>query len=133
MSGIGFVTRRGTRAQRVPRLALAAVLLGTLGAAASAADDPYLQMLDAEVSKVEGAPTDNTNSSSPVAAGAGDASAPTASRDRFESQLREQHVGTYSFYRRLPERSREEVFLDYSNGASMDSLRDKIVDRFLHP
>jgi hypothetical protein len=59
--------------------------------------------------------------------------AKVSSRVAFENLLREQHVGTYSFYRRLPERSREEVFLDFSRGASMESLRGKIVDRYLHP
>ena len=27
----------------------------------------------------------------------------------------------------------EEIFIDYGNGASTAALRDKIVDRFLHP
>jgi hypothetical protein len=55
------------------------------------------------------------------------------SRKSFEALLRQQHVGTYSFYRRLPERSREEIFVDFGSGASMESLRDKVVDRYLHP
>jgi hypothetical protein len=42
-------------------------------------------------------------------------------------------VGTYTFYRRLPERSRAEIFVDYGEGASMQVLRDKVVDRYLHP
>ena len=57
----------------------------------------------------------------------------TPSRAHFESMLRAEHVGTYAFYRRLPERSRQEVFADYSNGATLDVVRDKIVERFLHP
>jgi len=107
-------------------------LLGLLVSGGVCADDAYLRMLDEEVTKVESVPTDNGDIDGIDVAVAG--GAPTsASREGFESLLREQHVGTYSFYRRLPERSRQEVFKDYSDGASMDVLRDKIVDRFLHP
>ena len=100
-----------------------------------AADDPYLEMLDQEATKVEGRSSD-TNDDGNAAAGAGSSPRkPVAlpSRARFEELLRRQNVGTYSFYRKLPERSREEIFLDYSNGASMEALREKIVDRYLHP
>jgi hypothetical protein len=102
---------------------------------ASATDDSYLQMLDEEATKVDGVVTDKESqretATSDSAKTAGEAK--VSSRVAFENLLREQHVGTYSFYRRLPERSREEVFLDFSRGASMESLRGKIVDRYLHP
>lgn len=55
------------------------------------------------------------------------------SGDRFETLLRQEHVGTYSFYRKLPGRGREEVFVDYRNGASMEALREKVVNRYLNP
>jgi hypothetical protein len=101
-----------------------------------AVDDPYLQMLDEEVTKVEGGLTDTGKEDATArpdrTRGVQDAQA-VASRKSFEAMLRQQHVGTYSFYRRLPERSREEVYVDYGNGASVESLRDKVVDRYLHP
>ncbi len=104
-------------------------------ATAVAADDAYLELLDREATKVERVPTDTAGDG-----GAGSDRAeqrPVAqarpSRDHFEALLQHQHVGTYSFYRKLPERSREEIFLDYGDGASMEALREKIVDRYLHP
>ena len=100
-----------------------------------AADDAYLQLLDEEVTKVEAVSTDTVGGwCCPASQGRCEGQAQVApSRERFETQLRQQHVGTYSFYRRLPERSREEIFVDYANGASMEALREKIVDRYLHP
>jgi len=99
----------------------------------AAADADYLKLLDEEVSKVDGAVT-RVEADAPVAK---TDTAPvvraSGSRKQFEGLLREQHVGTYSFYRRLPERNRQEIFLDYQSGMPMNQLRDKIVDRFLHP
>jgi len=113
-----------------------AVLIALPLSVSHAVDDPYLQMLDEEVTKVEGGSTDTGKEGATArparTRGVQDAQAVT-SRKSFEAMLRQQHVGTYSFYRRLPERSREEVFVDYGNGASMESLRDKVVDRYLHP
>jgi hypothetical protein len=111
---------------------VAAALFGLTVPVADAADDAYLLLLDAELTKVEGVSTD-TPGDGVAPSGVTGESASTPSREHFESLLREQHLGTYSFYRRLPERSREEIFIDYSNGASTAALRDKIVDRFLHP
>lgn len=123
---------RGRSAHRPLSRLLGVVLLALISPVSNAADDPYLQLLDAEVTKVEGVSTDTGgDGAAPLAEAGESASAP--SRGQFEAELRQQHVGTYSFYRRLPERSREEIFIDYSNGASTAALRDKIVDRFLHP
>ncbi|MCB1726036.1 MAG: hypothetical protein KDI22_01260 [Gammaproteobacteria bacterium] len=116
------------------RVGVAVLLLVTLRAT-PAADDPYLQLLDQEVSKVEASVTDKGNNAATAQVPAGNSAgtASLVSRKHFEDVLQEQHVGTYSFYRKLPERSREEIFLDYSGGASMEALRKKIIDRFLHP
>jgi hypothetical protein len=111
--------------------ALAGALLWSSLAVVQAATDPYLELLDEEATKVERRSTD-TGTDADSAARVDDPR-PGPSRERFEALLEQQHVGTYSFYRKLPERSREEVFLDYSSGASMDALREKIVDRYLHP
>ena len=118
----------------LPRLVGAMTACAVLGAA-QAADDAYLDQLDQEVTKVEPVTTD-TSAEPAVAARSGATGAtsrPDVSREGFETLLRRQHVGTYSFYQRLPDRSREEVYLDYSNGASMEALRAKIIDRYLHP
>ena len=111
-----------------------ATLLAVLLPQAHAADDAYLRLLDEEVIKVEEPATDtgldDAASSRPINI---DQALQPVSRERFETLLKQTRVGTYSFYRRLPERSREEIFLDYSGGASLEALRGKIIDRYLHP
>jgi len=99
------------------------------------ADDRYLELLDEEVSKVDSVSVDKADDEGETSSA--EAQAPEAVsvplREDFEALLRREHVGTFSFYRRLPERSREEIFVDFSNGASMEALRGKIIDRYLHP
>lgn len=116
------------------RILCSATLFAILLPQVHAADDAYLQLLDREVIKVEGPATDtgldDAASSGPTSR---DQAPQPVSRERFETLLKQTRVGTYSFYRRLPERSREEIFLDYSDGASLEALRGKIVDRYLHP
>ena len=101
--------------------------------ATHAADDPYLQMLDEEVTKVEAVSSDKEGDDGVQPADTAGGAREASSREDFEALLREQHVGTYSFYRKLPERSREEMFTHYRNGASMEAVREKVIDRFLHP
>ena len=111
--------------------ALAAGLL--VAPVAHAADDAYLRLLDEEVTKVNRSPTDTGDDDAGTSADPipERARQPGPSRENFESLLRRQHVGTYSFYRRLPERTREEIHVDFANGASLEDLREKIVDRYL--
>lgn len=126
-----FRAGRSAGVRRLSQVGLVAVL-AVCATGLHAAEDPYLQMLDREVAKVEAVPTD-TGTDGAVVLRSAKSDAPAASRDRFEEILREQHVGTYTFYRKLPERVRAEIFADYSGGATVESLRGKIVDRFLHP
>lgn len=129
-------SRRGrTPPSRCLRHVVGAALLVLVLPVSHAADDPYLQLLDEEVTKVEGDSTDTLEDDAARSARAGGKGRAQAvpSRKHFEALLRQQHVGTYSFYRRLPERSREEIFVDYGDGASMEALREKVVDRYLHP
>ena len=113
-----------------------AASLLVLGPVCQAETDPYLQLLAEEVTKVEESPIETVRvqeDAAPPARLVAQSARPVPSRKRFEELLREQHVGTYSFYSRLPERSRAEIFVDYGNGASMEALREKVVDRYLHP
>jgi hypothetical protein len=50
----------------------------------------------------------------------------------FEHQLEQRYGGTYLFYKKLPEKSQEEVFLEYRAGASIEGVRTTIMNRFLH-
>lgn len=132
MTSIHFSPVGATRVERCRIVGAFALLVTAAGV--SSTDDPYLQLIDEEVTKVEVQQGDAAMSGIATAApGAGGKVSAGVSREAFEALLRERHVGTYSFYRRLPERSRQEIYLDYSNGASITLLRDKIVDRFLHP
>jgi len=118
---------------RCLRRASLAVALVASGQVCQAETDPYLRLLAEEVTKVEESPTETVTVQEDAAGLVAQSARPVPSRKRFEGLLREQHVGTYSFYSRLPERSREEIFVDYANGASMEALREKVVDRYLHP
>lgn len=125
---------RGRKPHSLTLPCVICMVAGICCTAVDAAEDPYLELLDKEVAKVESSPTAITEESGKPSGGSTAESPPPApSREQFELLLRRRHVGTYSFYRRLPERSREEVFLDYGEGASMEALRNKIVDRYLHP
>lgn len=99
--------------------------------------DDYLSELDAEAKKVEaheiGAEEDGNIADVPAAKTSrlGKQDYPNASRKAFERQLKEHYLGSYGFYRKLPERSREEVFQEYRQGADMDQLRKKIINRLL--
>jgi hypothetical protein len=121
-------------ASREKSISFLLVLALTCLSASAVADDAYLQLLDAEATKVEPETTDTE-----VSDAAGDREPAAremsglASREQFEALLRQENVGTYSFYRKLPERSREEIFVDYRNGASMEALRGKVVNRYLNP
>jgi hypothetical protein len=50
----------------------------------------------------------------------------------FEEDLKTRCLGSYTFYLKLPERSREEVFLESRDGASIGEIREKIMDHFLN-
>jgi len=99
--------------------------------------DDYLSELDAEAKKVEaheiGVEEDGSIVDVPTAkiSRQGRQDYPNTSRKAFERQLKEHYLGSYGFYRKLPERSREEVFQEYRQGADMNQLRKKIIDRLL--
>ena len=89
-----------------------------------AAEDDYLQSLEAEVDKVEHGvdPAVSEKSGSDM----------EAQRAAFEELLEGQYRGTYVFYKRLSERSKQEVFLRYAGGAPVKDIRGMIVDRSLN-
>ncbi len=110
---------------------VAVIVFGALPVVAASANDSYLDMLDQEASKVEARPSDTQKDGPGGSSRSGEVG--TMSRQAFEAELRDRHVGTYSFYGKLPERSREEIYLDYQRGASLEALREKIIERYLHP
>lgn len=92
-----------------------------------AEEDPYLSAISQEAKKVE-AEGQPTLSESGSAAGETEEG---LSLKAFEEDLKTRHKGSYTFYQKLPLRSREEVFEEYRDGASIDELRQTIMQRFL--
>ncbi|WP_316367963.1 hypothetical protein [Candidatus Thiodiazotropha sp. CDECU1] len=90
-----------------------------------AEEDPYLSAISIEAEKVES--TETTLKSE--ADDPGGVEGP--SLQAFEDDLRASYMGSFTFYKKLPRRSREEVFEEYKGGASIDEIRKKIMDRFL--
>lgn len=123
----------GSRYNRVTVAMFLAVSAG--GVFAQAAPDEYESLLDAEVQKVEARQIDG-------AAGKNDVTTPAAlggsapvvgdklPRTDFDNMLKSQHKGIFTFYKHLPERSRQEVYAEYLGGASIPELRTKTLDRF---
>ena len=50
----------------------------------------------------------------------------------FEQELEAQFRGSFLFYKKLPPRSQEEVFLEHQQGASIEDVRKTILNRYLH-
>ncbi|HHI76459.1 MAG TPA: hypothetical protein ENJ94_04720 [Gammaproteobacteria bacterium] len=117
-----------------PLLILGGCLLAAWPLAARPADD-YVSTLESEVDKVEARVIDPEKGDAVVepARRPLEAPAPVISADRaaFEALLKKRYFGTYGFYRKLPERSREEIFEDYRQGADIGEIRRKIVSRLL--
>ncbi|MES9969557.1 MAG: hypothetical protein ABW092_05950 [Candidatus Thiodiazotropha sp.] len=90
-----------------------------------AEEDPYLSAISIEAEKVES--TETTSKSEVDETGTVEG----PSLQAFEDDLRASYMGSFTFYKKLPRRSREEVFEEYKGGASIDEIRKKIMDRFL--
>ena len=117
-------------------LAIGSLLSLLLASAPVLSADDYLSELDAEVKKVEARKIDGETGTSTIEAPAeipleATDQRPGASRDAFESLLKQKYLGTFGFYKKLPERSRQEIFAEYQSGAPMSEVRKKIIDRLL--
>ena len=104
--------------------------LGLLGflmfplALPAAEGDDYLKQIQSEAFKV------SDDAGGATASAGADASA--ADIETFEQELEGQYRGSYLFYKKLPRRGQEEIFLEYQKGASIGDIRKKIMNRFLH-
>lgn len=112
-------------------------LFGSLASPVRSAEDAYLNELAAEVEKVReqavsGLDESTASEGSPaVGARAVGGTPEGASREAFERQLERRYLGSFRFYEKLPERSRQEVFEEYRQGADMSEIRKKIINRLL--
>jgi len=50
----------------------------------------------------------------------------------FEDELKDRFLGSFTFYKKLPQRSREEVYRGYLNGNTIREIRKMIMNRYLH-
>jgi hypothetical protein len=98
---------------------LIALALLSLPLSPRAAD--YLDSIQIEAQKLDG----EASAEAPAAAS-------DSPRVEFEHQLEQRYGGTYLFYKKLPGKSQEEVFLEYQAGASIEDVRNTIMNRFLH-
>lgn len=112
------------RRRYLSQIPLLMVLICSVPTSGFAADDDYLKSLEAETSKINLESARET-----VEAGGAELSVIDEQRANFEAYLEEKQRGTYAFYRKLPERSREEVFNSFIDGASMDQIRKMVIDR----
>ncbi len=99
------------------------VISMSLSAAADAGDD-YLESLEAEARKLGPVAPAVQPETSAEQNGRGD-------RAGFEAELAK-HKGTYSFYRKLQEKDKAEVFKAYEEGADFARIRRMIIDRRMH-
>ncbi|MBL3529215.1 MAG: hypothetical protein JMN27_16395 [gamma proteobacterium endosymbiont of Lamellibrachia anaximandri] len=89
-------------------------------------DDAFLSAIAEEAKKVEQrGDVDGQSEQAPLEDGG-----PT--QKEFEANLKSRYLGSFTFYRKLPGRSQEEIYLDYKSGVSIGEIRKKIMDRFLH-
>lgn len=107
---------------------MASLVISTILSSAAVAGDDYLESLEAEAEA-------EAQKLAPVES-AVQPEAPAESGNRgdradFEAGLAK-HKGTYSFYRKLPEKDRAEVFKAYGEGADFARIRRMIIDRSLH-
>jgi len=95
----------------------------SLSSAVDAGDD-YLESLEAEARKL-----------GPVAPAVQPEKSAEQTREgdraAFEAKLAK-YKGTYSFYRKLQEKDRAEVFKAYEEGADFARIRRMIIDRRMH-
>jgi hypothetical protein len=101
--------------------------------AAFAADDDYLKAIEVESGKLESRQQDvDSGETQATPAPQTDAGSATLDvRDKFEKILDEKYHGSYVFYQKLPERSRQEIVNEYEQGTPFEEIRKKIIDRFL--
>ena len=99
---------------------------------AIAADDDYLKAIEAETSKVgiQADESENkTEGQAPVDEDTATNNEVSEERVAFEAVLKDRYHGSYTFYSKLPERSRQEIVQEYKRGTPFVKITKKIVDR----
>ena len=95
--------------------------------AAGYPEESYLDAISVESEKLGDAPSVNTE-----VTGRREPAAADGPVEQFEQELEARYKGTYLFYKQLPVKSQEEVFLEHQKGASVEDVRKTIMNRYLH-
>jgi hypothetical protein len=111
---------------RYPTLVL--YMVGLLTQAAAAEEDDYLSEISAEAKKIDA----KLSTAGERQQNQDGLTGKSAAQVAFEEDLKSRYMGSYTFYRKLPRRAREEVYEEYKGGASIDEIRQKIMNRFLN-
>lgn len=98
-----------------------------LSVAPPTAADAYTDAIKGEAQKIEGSGAAPATSAGGAAATAADPKVAA-----FEQDLDKQYHGTFLFYQKLPARSREEIYKAHAGGASIETVRRMVMDRFQH-
>ncbi len=132
------------------RLTWISALIITLSCAQVTAKDNYLDQLEAESTKLTDRPELAPETDASGSGEAGNASkqmdfntegksivaSPDFDEDLtivdFEEELKVRFLGSFTFYKKLPQRSREEVYHGYLNGNTIEEIRKMIMNRYLH-
>ena len=130
---------REESAYRLPSIALIMLLIGTPIQALYANDNAYLEALEKEAEKVEQRDVgQRANDADPDSAGTqlplsnANQTAPAISRDEFEAMLKQRYRGIDAFYSKLTQRSKEEIYDNYTQGTDIKTLREKVLKRYRH-
>ena len=116
-----------------------ALLITATPSTAYASEQDYLDAITLEAEKVEqrrlgdkadANDPDSTATQLPPTAPA--AIRTGVSLKEFEAKLARDYRGTHTFYTKLTQRSKEEIFESYINGSDMDKLRQKVITRYNH-
>ena len=100
------------------------ILILTIPFSTTAADeDAYLKQIENEALKVQTPGEELIDSQG--------ASAAESDRGLFEKELERHYRGSYLFYKKLPQQSRNEIFREYERGASISDMRQEIMKHFL--
>ncbi|MBU0501343.1 MAG: hypothetical protein KJ558_16530 [Gammaproteobacteria bacterium] len=116
------------------------LLLLTAPSAGQTLDEKgYLDAITLEAEKVEqrqtGEQADSHNphsAATQVPPAPSNSAQPGLTMQQFEEKLKQDYLGTYSLYMKLSQRSKEEIYDSHARGASLDSLREKVLIRYNH-
>ncbi len=119
-------------------LLLPLVLLGSFDQAIAQSSDSYLDAIEGEASELSlDQKTQAQQNESPRAVNVAPATqeaeqfnqlVPGLTVEQFEQVLKTSYIGSYLFYKRLPNNLRDEVYESYKSDSNPDAVRAKIIE-----